>query len=60
MYTSAECRKRAEAKIKCAERERDERRANSLSSAANAWLILAHGIKTFELNRKFKRSFAVK
>jgi hypothetical protein len=43
MYTSAECRKIAQAKVAKAERLRDERRANRLIAAAKAWLILARG-----------------
>jgi hypothetical protein len=55
MFTSAACRNMAEAKLKAADRERDGRRANRLISAANAWLILARGIKQFELNARTAR-----
>ena len=58
MHTSAECRKQAEAKIKLAERERDGRRANKFASAANAWLILAHGIRQLEINWKNRQQIA--
>jgi hypothetical protein len=50
MYTSAECRKIAAAKIAEAERLHDERRTNRLISAANAWLILAQGLKRIEIS----------
>ena len=55
MFTSAACRKMAEAKLKAADRERDGRRANRLISAANAWLILERGIKQFELKARTAR-----
>jgi hypothetical protein len=48
MYTSAECREIAAAKVAEAERLRDERRANRLISAANAWLILARSLRRIE------------
>jgi len=55
LHTSAECRKIAESKVKQAECERDERRINALISAANAWLILAHGIRQLEINAEGRR-----
>jgi hypothetical protein len=55
MLTSAECRKKAETKINLAERARDERRSDVLISAANAWLMLAHGIRQLEINAEAHR-----
>ena len=55
MRTSAECRKLAAMYIKRAEREPDERRANALISAANAWLLLARGVRRLELNSKARK-----
>jgi hypothetical protein len=48
-------RKQAESKIKLADRERDGRRATRLISAANAWLILAHGIRQLEVNAEVRQ-----
>ena len=55
MQTSVECRKIAAAKIAEAERLRDERRANRLISAANAWLILARGLRSFEIKKAVRK-----
>ena len=55
MYTSAECRKRAAAKVKLADREPNRRHANALISSANAWLILGHGVRRLELNSKIMK-----
>ena len=55
MYSSAECRKRARAKIKLADTQRDERLAHRYVAAANAWLILGRGIRTLELNSKARK-----
>jgi hypothetical protein len=56
IHTSAECRKIAAAKLAEAKRLRDERRANHLISAANAWLILAHGVRRLEINREARKA----
>jgi hypothetical protein len=55
MYTSAECREIAAAKLGQAEFLPDERRANRFISAANAWLILAHGVRTYEIRKEVAR-----
>ena len=56
MQTSVECRKIAAAKIAEAERLRDERCANRLISAANAWLILARGLRSLDQEGSSERS----
>jgi len=45
----------AGANIKLGENEPDERRAKRYIAAANAWLILAHGIRTLELKAKARK-----
>jgi hypothetical protein len=54
-FTSAECRNMAATKIDLAERAHDKRRSNVLISAANAWLMLAHGIRQLEINAETQR-----
>ena len=54
MRTSVECRQLAVAKIAEAESLRDNRRVKRLTSAANAWLILARGVESCEIRGQMR------
>ena len=58
MFSSAECRARAEQKLKLAERDTSHRRR--LIRAAQAWLILADREERFEVNSNIQRKSAEK
>jgi hypothetical protein len=53
MYSSAECRERAEQKL--AESERDPRHRKRLIDAAQAWLVLASRMKRLEADFRVPR-----
>ena len=53
MLTSAACRKKAKEKL--AEAGRDERHSEELIAAAQAWLLLAKGIRQLEPKAAVKR-----